>query len=109
MESADSFLEVKFKNNKKMTIKNRLENNSRQDAESFLLKHSPYDFVQLEEKLTAEYRRMTLVDKLKCERVTIDLNLRFSHADESYCIPNLVILEVKRNRFAEKKLLPTSL
>ena len=109
LESDDRFLEVKFKDNKKMTTKKRLRSDSNRNWKAFLLEHSPYDLAKLEKKLTVAYRRIALVDKQRSERVTIDFNLSLSHADESYYVPGLVILEIKRNRFAKKGPLDDSL
>lgn len=80
VESDNGFLEVKFKNNKKRTIKQRipmdctLPNQTRvNDFVSKLLGYSK----KLETSLFVNYKRITLMNKKELERITIDLNLSY--------------------------------
>lgn len=74
------FLEVKKKSNKGITQKIRIASRPdeiRGSEAAFLSSHIPYDPMGLEAKLCSRYNRITLVNKAKTERVTIDLDLCF--------------------------------
>ncbi len=99
------FFEVKFKNNKKRTIKKRIRMSS-VDAEikglasDFVLKNSPVDPNKLLPRLWVRYTRITLVNKKSQERLTIDLNLSYQDGNltRSASFPNLVIAELKQDK-----------
>lgn len=96
--TGQKFLELKFKNNKKRTIKKRVEitgDNSVAENSKFLDKYLPFSSDSLEKKIEIRYQRITLVDKHLKERVTIDLNLAFSSEDRTSIYKDLVIIEVK--------------
>lgn len=100
-ESGVSFLEVKFKNNKGRTIKNRINTEFRNqnfntNEEQFIQKYSPYSANNLQVCLHNKFSRVTLVSKAFNERCTIDVNLRFEadgHASAS--LGDLAIVEIK--------------
>jgi hypothetical protein len=104
------FLEVKRKNNKGETIKNRIKcpeiDNHLDFAGStgFLEKYTPYSDKILWPKLVNRFSRLTMVNKDFSERITIDFNLKFS--DLKYhthlVTSNLCIVEIKRNRESKK-------
>ena|SRR6218665_278002 len=103
VESELHFFEVKFKNNKGRTIKDRVKqkeiNGAIVDhAEDLLKEKTPMLPDHLEAKLWVNYSRITLVNKHSPERVTIDLNLNFKNADQDKTIDNLVIAEVKQDK-----------
>lgn len=103
LESALGFLEVKFKNNKGRTIKTRIREMETTDltsgrASSFLNRHLPFDPACLVPKVYIHYSRITLVNKLSAERLTIDLNLEFETAAAvTHHLNQLVIAEVKQD------------
>ena len=111
LESDDSFLEIKFKNNKYKTHKKRRPIDSisaplAPDSLHYLENHTGYRIEDLEAKIMISYVRTTLVSKTRPERVTIDTELAFSHGFQKVAIPNLVIVEIKqensgRSVFAE--------
>ncbi len=96
------FLEVKFKNNKNKTIKNRL----RVNKISSFLSPDQENYVNgvigekmcLQSKQYIRFKRITFVDKCKQERLTIDLDLTFSDKNKSGSLQDLVIAEVKIDR-----------
>lgn len=56
------------------------------------------DNSKLKQTLITEFKRITLVDKSKEERVTIDFNLKFRIRQNTKKMENLVILELKQNK-----------
>ena len=103
VESELHFFEVKFKNNKGRTIKDRvkqkrIDGTIVDNAETLLNEKTPLRSDNLEAKIWVNYSRITFVNKNSPERVTIDLNLTFKNDDETKIIDNLVIAEVKQDK-----------
>ena len=104
------FLEVKRKNNKGETIKNRIlcpDLGSQLDFEGcdrFLDKYTTFNNKFLWPKLSNNFTRLTMVSKNLDERITIDYNLKIT--DLKYLTQltdnNLCIIEIKRNRDNKK-------
>lgn len=104
------FLEVKRKNNKGETIKNRIvcpDTDNQLDfagSSGFLEKYTPYNDQILWPKLSNRFIRITMVNKDLSERITIDYNLKFNdlkyHTQKTNS--NLCIAEIKRNRDGQK-------
>jgi hypothetical protein len=97
------FMEVKTKNNHGRTKKKRMEvtdmNLAEQAKSDFIGKHLRYDVDTLQPALNNHFSRITLVNKAKTERLTIDSALRFhnivSGVDKD--MGDLVIIELKRD------------
>ncbi len=103
VESNLHFLEIKFKNNKGRTLKNRIKQQQviqtiEGKAGEFLSEHSNLAGEGLEPKLWVNYTRITLVHRTIAERVTLDVNLTFKNDTVTRDIPNLVIAEVKQDK-----------
>ncbi len=103
VESNLHFFEIKFKNNKGRTVKNRIkypqiESNITGQAELFLSKHSPFESTNLEHKFNVNFSRITFVNRHAPERVTIDMNLEFANNDKQQKLEQLVIAEVKQSK-----------
>lgn len=101
VESRLSFLEIKFKDNKGRTTKNRVKlkaNTIDANATEFLEKETPLKAADLKPSVNIFYNRITLVHKGLSERITIDVNLTISKDTYSRTFPNLVIAEVKQNK-----------
>jgi SPX domain protein involved in polyphosphate accumulation len=103
VESELNFFEVKFKNNKGRTIKNRVKQPQvdlciKDNAEILLKEKTPLNASELKPKLWVNYSRITLVNKNSPERVTIDINLNFRNDLNDKTINNLVIAEVKQDK-----------
>ena len=99
------YLEVKFKTNKRRTIKSRVRvpavvTELAGDAAGFVSAHSPYNPAEVEPKLWNCFYRMTLVSKLRVERLTIDLDLSFFGPQQTVAWPRVVIAEVKQPKFS---------
>lgn len=110
VESELNFFEVKFKNNKGRTIKDRVKQKSidgiiKDKAEDLLNEKTPLLAVHLEAKLWVNYSRITLVNKNSPERVTIDINLNFKNNEHDKTIDNLVIAEVKQDKIVSSSFI----
>ena len=97
------FMEVKTKNNHGRTKKKRMEVNNMNVCESekrtFLSKHLRYKADTLQPVLNNHFHRITLVNKAKTERLTIDSALCFHNLvnGKDKDMGNLVIIELKRD------------
>ena len=117
VDTGQNFLEVKTKNNHGRTKKKRVDMEGfdptapdhgirflRQDEQyrsydAFLRKHLRYDPTVLTEHLENHFDRITLVNKAKTERVTIDSGLCFHNIQtgRDMDLTGLVIIELKRD------------
>jgi hypothetical protein len=76
----ESFLEIKFKNNKKKTIKKRIQlagDNIQEDKAKFIAEITPYKIENISPRIINTYKRISLVNKNMKERVTLDFDLSF--------------------------------
>ena len=107
VDSGDTFLEIKNKNNRGRTKKVRIpisgndllnftENLSARD---FISNKSNYPLEKLEPRVRTRFERITLVNNEKTERLTIDMGLRFEnlHTGEGMSLPGVVIIELKQD------------
>lgn len=102
VDSGIGFLEVKLKNNKGRTLKERIKQKDAPLAWNgacidFLRSKTPYDPLLLKPSVWVNYQRITLVGKQFNERVTIDINLEFHAGTLNRQLDNLVIAEVKQS------------
>jgi len=117
VDSGLNFLEVKTKNNHGRTKKKRVDmvgfdplhpdhdiRFQRQDEQyraydAFLLKHLRYDPTILTEHMENHFHRITLVNKAKTERLTIDTDLCFHNlvTGRDADLTGLAIIELKRD------------
>lgn len=107
LDSGISFLEVKNKNNKGRTKKHRIPFDVQRvdsiddlnEKKDFLTNYSLFDVDSLVPMLENSFRRITLVNNKKTERITIDTNLSFSnfmtHRKEQ--LDPFMILELKQD------------
>ena len=121
-----SFLEVKTKNNHGRTKKKRVvmegfdamnpdhellfqrQDETYEGYDEFLRSHLRYEPTALIQQLENRFDRITLVNKGKTERLTIDVNLRFHNiATGNYRFMNdLVIIELKRDGLKPSPVIP---
>jgi hypothetical protein len=99
------FFEIKFKNNKARTIKNRIKRKEityviKDKAEKFLNEHTNLSAQNLFPKLWSNCSRITLVNKCSKERLTLDINLQFKNEQTEKNLPNVVIAEVKQEKLS---------
>lgn len=101
MATDSSFLEVKFKTNKKETVKTRIptcfEKLVFSDTEvDFVVDGTPFNSDDLKPSLNNRFERLTLVSKDKTERCTIDISPVFWNEKGEVEVSDLVIFELKR-------------
>ena len=115
-----NYLEVKTKNNhgrtkKKRTAAEGFDPQARatcdfrlHDHDAFIAANLHYDPQRLSEHLENRFDRITLVNKGKTERLTIDINLRFHNfiTDNYRFMGDLVIIELKRDGHQPSPILP---
>lgn len=107
------FLEIKRKNNKGRTKKKRIavpttaltgemfgeSKRERWSVADFIDAKSRYHWSELSPHLSTRFHRITLVNKAKTERLTIDMDLVWDNiiSGEKKTFSNLVIIELKRD------------
>ena len=97
------FMEVKTKNNHGRTKKKRIEvadmDVSEEQKRAFLKKHLRYDADTLQPAINNHFSRITLVNRSKTERLTIDSQLRFHNliSGRDKDMGPLVVIELKRD------------
>lgn len=113
VDSDLTFLEIKRKNNKGRTKKKRISvpgfdisgstfGESKQSlwsVEDFIAAKSRYEWSELSPHLWTKFHRITLVNKAKTERLTIDMDLVWENviSGEKKSFEDLVIIELKRD------------
>lgn len=113
LNSGLSFLEIKQKNNKGRTSKKRIAIDQQlfftmsfgQKESSFVAAKTHYNANCLTPQVQNQFWRITLVDKLLTERVTIDFGLKFLNVSDSIMkeIDGLVIVEMKQDGACKSK------
>lgn len=104
VESNIGFLEVKFKNNKGRTLKERIKKSETpksdwdKDCQDFLVTKLPFSPYSLVPVIWVNYSRITLVNRYSAERLTIDLHLEFKTEQTAKLMEGLVIAEVKQEK-----------
>lgn len=97
------FMEVKTKNNHGRTKKKRMKvtdmNLDEQEKLAFIQEHLKYERADLIPAIRNNFDRITLVNKAKTERLTIDSNLQFFNlvSGVNKHMGDLVIVELKRD------------
>lgn len=112
VESESCHFEIKLKNNKGRTIKNRVAQELINGlitgtAENLLKIKTHLNVNSLEAKFWVNYSRITLVNKNSVERVTIDINLQYKNDSQTKEIKNIVIAEVKQAKATNSKFIKT--
>lgn len=101
------FVEIKTKNNKGRTHKDRvkmLDGTGIEEYNDFIMRHSNYDPSMLLPHIENHFYRITLVDKDMTERITIDTDLEFHNllTGKKISLDNIGIIEWKRDGRASK-------
>lgn len=106
-----SYFEIKHKNNKGRTIKiridqpNKFESNLTTEQSFFLENNTPLIANELIGNIRVDYNRITLVNKISKERVTMDLDLTFAANQKEINYQQLVIAEVKQEKLGASPIL----
>ena len=100
VDSHAAFLEVKHRTGGRRTVKSRIPTEElvtalTPQAADFLAEACPYAADDLTAALWNNYTRITLVSKLRAERVTLDLDLAFVREADRAGFPGIVVAEVK--------------
>jgi hypothetical protein len=100
VDSRAAFLEVKHSTGGRRTVKRRISTEElvtalTPQAADFLAETCPYAADDLTAALWNSYTRITLVSKLRAERVTLDLDLAFVREADRAGFPGIVVAEVK--------------
>ncbi len=103
----DCYFEIKMKNNKNRTIKNRMQvdemNNILGDTENQLIeKITGLSPKNLNPKISILFSRITLADNEYNERLTIDTGLSVKNGKNSMIFDQLVISEIKQKKYNPK-------
>lgn len=106
-DTGAAFCEIKNKSNKKRTKKKRIPIEVSQfgdmlacdEARTFVTERLRYEVGSLIPQVENEFDRITLVNKGRTERLTIDSDIRFvnRHTGQSAEVPDLVIIELKQD------------
>ncbi len=103
-DTQQTFLEIKDKNNKGRTNKKRILLPSTPEEcygmeNDFLKRNTPWQLRDLCPSIENYFKRITLVNREKTERLTIDCDLFFRNlrTDLVYSLPELVIIELKQD------------
>lgn len=100
----DTFLEIKLKTNKQQTRKKRQSIVGLKDvsveALDLLKSETGYMFSDLNQTLINKFERITLVNNAFSERLTLDFNLQFHNDQKSKEITNIVIAELKQDKYS---------
>lgn len=104
LDSGDTFLEVKNKDNHGRTKKKRIQVGgidtlASDNGDELLHKYARYTLGQLVPKVENRFERITLVNINKTERLTIDTHVKFHHWEtgRDNTFDRLVIIELKRD------------
>lgn len=114
VDSGIAFLEIKNKNNRGRTKKVRipigLEDfrgfTANPEACDFIYNESKYPLTRLSPHVRTSFERITLVNKRKTERLTIDMGLAFENLRTGQVrkLPGMVIIELKQDGLAYSEM-----
>jgi len=103
IDTENTFLEIKFKNNKKITKKVRINNVhsdhfTNTDRDEFIKMNTPFNPQNLVESVRTSFSRITLSDNKFSERITIDSDIELSLNEGTEMLEDIIVCEVKKNK-----------
>ena len=106
-ETNEQYFEIKVKDNKNRTIKNRLKindgsGNFGEEEKRLILEIIGLPPEQLSPKLDIQFSRITLADNSFNERLTIDTNLSAKNGISSKIFDQLAVSEIKQKKYDPK-------
>ena len=114
VNSGTAFLEIKRKNNHRRTRKKRIAIGEREmlgfagnpDACAFLAGYSRFTAAEIRPVLSTAFRRITLVNPARTERLTIDTSLLFTNflTGKKASLEDAVIIELKQDGHAASQM-----
>ena len=111
-QNGNQFLEVKCKKITGRTSKKRLpvnicEDNFNDAEKSLISNNSPFQVEALQPKLINQFKRITLINKARTERLTFDFDLLFRNlnGDSTPTCKHAAIIEVKQEKKAESSII----
>ena len=106
IESKLVFMEIKTKNNKGRTTKKRIKVSTIPTSLNEIHHNFIHEIIGEELDVQAQqwinFNRLTFVNILKNERLTIDVNLNFSQNNHSVEMSDIVIAELKQERMSRR-------
>jgi hypothetical protein len=97
-----NYFEIKFRNNKGRTIKNRTrwkeDSTAIEEKAIQLLAKTPYTMESLRPALWVDFTRMTFANREMTTRLTIDTRIHFTAGENEIQYDPLVIAEIKQSR-----------
>lgn len=105
LNSDIAFVEVKFKDNKGKTSKRRIltrnfDQTLNDEEKIFLKDQIPFNPDTLTVSAGNSFKRITLVNKDKTERATLDFDIRLICDKGEQEMQNLIVAEIKRDKYA---------
>jgi hypothetical protein len=102
LESGQSFFEIKCRNNKGRTLKERIKQKESPEkisgkSAALLLEITTLSPEMIKPALWILFSRITLVNKMLSMRLTIDVDLKYRLGDKQKSYPELVIAELKQD------------
>lgn len=101
VETAKSFVEVKYKGKRWRTLKTRAAAEGRTlaagAAAALVARHPRLAGLDLRPAVLSSFSRITLASRHRPERVTIDVNLSYAAEGRQMALPGVVIAEVKQS------------
>lgn len=103
LDSGQSFFEIKNKNNKGRTKKDRIKHGFKDysihdKSSDLLIGKTIYQPENLIEAIRVYYNRITLVNKDMTERLTIDFSMNYIHHGDTASYDKLAIAEIKQDK-----------
>ncbi|MFZ5942081.1 MAG: polyphosphate polymerase domain-containing protein [Bacteroidota bacterium] len=105
LNSDIAFVEVKFKDNKGKTSKRRILTRNftptlNDEEKNFLKEQIPFDPGTLTVSAGNSFKRITLVNRDKTERATLDFDIKLICDEGEQEMQNLIVAEIKRDKYA---------
>ena len=106
-ETNEQYFEIKVKDNKNRTIKNRIRSANRngdfiEEEERLISENTGLSPQHLIPKLDIQFSRITLADNNFNERLTIDTNLSVKNGIRSKIFDQLAVSEIKQKKYDPK-------
>lgn len=103
--TGDTFLEIKYKNNRGYTKKTRIETKKMYELIPyklfpFVTGNTPYLPFLLKPIIRNEFSRFTLTNRSRNQRITVDTAISFYSGNKELNLQNIAIIEVKSDKGA---------